>query len=427
LYLPFTVCIDKILFFSTLHQFSPMNRRTFLAAAAGASTTAASLIPSAVQAQPKPDSTTKSNAKSHAKSSAKKSRNQPELLKPRALEAGMKIGLAFPAGWTKMEDVEKGKAYLESQGYTVVIGENAGKAHGYLSAPDKDRAAELMKLVERKDVDAIICARGGYGVMRMLDYLDFASIRANAKIICGYSDITALVNSIYQRSGVVALHGPGALAAWDEYTQTNFIAVATAASVQARRAAKTQFVTPAPLSIAPAVAPAVSSITSTTASTTVSAMATVTPSNAVSAVSPIRTITSGTATGRLVGGNLTLISFLVGTPYDIDTTGRILFFEDVTEEPYRIDRMLTQLALAGKLQRCAGIAIGNFTRCEASDPEHSFSIADLLKEKLGALGIPCVAGLQFGHITSKLTFPVGINVALNADAGTLTFLEEAVA
>jgi muramoyltetrapeptide carboxypeptidase len=360
-----------------------MSRRTFLATSLAAS--AAGLIPSALQAQS--SSKPASSSKSKKKSSSKK----PKLLKPKALQAGMTVGLAFPAGWTKMEDVEKGKMYLESLGFRVVLGENAGKAHGYLAAPDKDRAAEFMKLIEQKDVDAVICARGGYGIMRMLPVLDFDSIRRNTKLICGYSDITALINSIYQHSGLVTFHGPGAVAAWDEYTQRNFTALAFADAVKQRSDAKSKLLFEAPL---------------TGLSTT--------------------TVTEGKATGRLVGGNLTLISFLHGTPFEIDMKGAILFFEDVTEEPYRIDRMITQLLLAGKLQQCAGIAIGNFTKCEASDPEHSFTIADLLKERLGDLKIPMVTGLQFGHISSKLTYPVGVQVELDATAGTLTLLEEAV-
>lgn len=308
-----------------------------------------------------------------------------KILKPSALEPGKTLGMVFPAGWTKMEDVEKGKLFLESLGYKVIIGDNAGKSHGYLSATDEERAREFMSFVERKDIDGIICARGGYGIMRMLPYLNFQSIRKNCKMICGYSDITALINSIYLYSGITCFHGPGSLAAWDEFTTTNFLKIADKKTITDNGL--------------PTFADHPGGIT---------------------------TISSGKSKGTLLGGNLTLLANTMGTPFEINTTGSILFFEDVTEEPYRIDRMLTQLLLAGKLQQCAGIAIGQFTRCEASDPEHSFKIADLLQERLGNLPNPIVSGLQFGHVSSKITFPIGVKVELDADAGTLSLLEHAV-
>jgi len=371
-----------------MNSMNSMNRRTALKTSLAAAAGTLVLAPEGAAAQPR---------KSTKKPSA------ATVLKPKALQAGMKLGLAFPAGWTTMEDVEKGKAYLEGLGFVVELGSNAGKTHGYLSAPDKDRANEFMGFVERKDIDGIICARGGYGVMRMLGYLDFASIRRNCKVICGYSDITALVNSIHQRSGIVTFHGPGALAAWNEFTFKHFAPVAFAPEFAAAFATAL----PAPARTAKEQSFAFAPPTSPE-------------------FTPPTTITAGKAVGKLVGGNLTLLANTMGTPYEIDTTGAILFFEDVTEEPYRIDRMITQLLISGKLQRASGLALGQFTKCEASDPDHSFKLADLLRERLQDLNIPTIMGLQFGHVASKQTYPVGIQAELDATTGVLTLLERAV-
>ncbi len=343
---------------------------------------AAALLPSAVQAQ---KSSSAQKATKHGKSS--------KFIKPKALQSGMTIGVACPAGWTQMPNLELGKASLEALGFTVVFGALAGKQYGYLSGTDKERAAELMGFVERKDVDAIICARGGYGIMRMLPLLDFARIRKNPKIICGYSDITALVNTVNRKSGLVCLHGPGATSTLDPFTVQWLMAVASTDDDR-----KKQGFTPLVL----------------------------TPPAKESAFAPFQTITAGKARGRLAGGNLTLLANTMGTPFEVDTKGSLLFFEDVTEEPYRIDRMVTQLLIAGKFKHCAGIAIGQFTKCTAEDPAHSFTIAEILQDRLSGLGIPVVSGLQFGHIAAQYTLPIGVNAELDATAGTLTLLESAV-
>lgn len=321
-----------------------------------------------------------------------KSTKLPKLIKPKALQSGMTIGLVFPAGWTKMEEVEAGKAYLEKLGYKVQVGSNAGKQLGYLSATDKERAAEFMAAVENKAVDAIICARGGYGTMRMLPLLDYTSIRKHPKIISGYSDITALINTIHQRTGLVCFHGPGALAPWNEFTEKSFLAVTTPPQpTEDEKKAKKQY--------EPIVMP---------------------PTEGW------KTMTAGKARGRLIGGNLTLLATTTGTPLEIDTKGALLFFEDVTEEPYRIDRMITQLLLAGKLQSCKGIAIGQFTKCDAEDAAHSFTVQEVLTDRLAGLGIPIFTGLQFGHVPQKYTYPIGVQAELDATAGTLTLLESAI-
>ena len=351
-----------------------MNRRTLLASAAG-SVASSILAPTAFAA---------------SRTISPKPPKRLKLLKPKALQSGMTIGLVFPAGWTKQEEVEAGKAYLEKLGYKVALGTNAGKQLGYLSATDKERAAEFMAAVENPAIDAIICARGGYGTMRMLELLDYTSIRKHPKIISGYSDITALINTIHQRTGLVTFHGPGALAQYHEFTEKSFLDVL---SSNPDKSAKPY----TPITMPP--------------------------------TDGWKTITegkTGKAKGRLIGGNLTLLSMTTGTSLEINTQGALLFFEDVTEEPYRIDRMITQLLLAGKLQHCAGIAIGQFTKCDAEDAAHSFTVQEVLEDRLKGLGIPIVTGLQFGHVPQKYTYPIGVQAELDATTGTLTLLESAV-
>ncbi len=355
---------------------NPSRRNLFRTAAA---TLAAATLPVSTLAQ--------SNKKTSSLSA-----KTPKLIKPKALQSGMTIGLTFPAGWTKMEEVEAGKAYLEKLGYKVQLGANAGKQLGYFSTTDKERAAEFMAAVENPAVDAIICARGGYGTMRMLEMLNYASIRKHPKIIAGYSDITALINTIHQRTGLVCFHGPGALAPWHEFTEKSFLTVTTANASTAKESGKTK-------SFEPIVMP---------------------PTEGW------KTLTPGKAQARLIGGNLTLLAATTGTPLEVSTKGALLFFEDVTEEPYRIDRIITQLLLAGKLQSCKGIAIGQFTKCDAEDTAHSFTVQEVLADRLGGLGIPIVTGLQFGHVPQKYTYPIGIQAELDANSGTLTLLESAV-
>lgn len=362
-----------------VYQYSILNtmnisRRTLLTSAVS-STLASTVLPSHLFAEEKSFSKKKISTKAQ------------KIIKPKALQSGMTIGLVFPAGWTKQEDVDAGKAYLEKLGYKVQLGKNASKQLGYLSATDKERAEEFMEAVENPAIDAIICARGGYGTMRMLELLDYTSIRKHPKLISGYSDITALINTIYQRSGLVCFHGPGALSPWHEFTEKSFLEIAT---TDAERSKK-------PFS--PIIMP---------------------PTDGW------KTMVGGKAKGRLIGGNLTLLSMTTGTSLEINTKGALLFFEDVTEEPYRIDRMITQLLLAGKLQSCAGIAIGQFTKCEAEDTAHSFTVQEVLEDRLKDLRIPIVTGLQFGHIPQKYTYPIGIMAELDADTGTLTLLESAV-
>ena len=274
-----------------------------------------------------------------------------------------------------------------AQGLEPVLGRNIDRRTGYLSAPDQDRADELMAFIDDPSIDAIVCARGGYGVMRILPLLDFGAIRDAKKVIMGYSDITSLLIAVQQLSGIVSYHGPVASSTFDDFTVSYFTQ-----SVVAQE----------PADIVPS-----------------------NPSPILWSYShgDLATIRPGSGRGRLTGGNLAMVVASLGTPYEIDTTDAILFLEDVNEEPYRVDRMLTQLALAGKLQACAGIALGSFTNCESkgvSIPGPSYSLQQVFKERMQSLDIPVVFGLPFGHVRSKLTLPLGATAELNATDRTLT-------
>ena len=249
---------------------------------------------------------------------------------PRGLRTGSRIGIACPASGVTRHDLEKFEGVCHSQGYQPVLGRNVSKRDGYLSAPDQQRADEFMEMIEDPKIEAIVCARGGYGVMRILPMLDYEAIRQANKIIMGFSDITALLIAANQMSGVVTFHGPVAISTFDDFTIESLNAVLNTSSLdvvgkdEAQRSDLLSF-----------------------------------------RDDRVTTIVPGIGRGRLTGGNLAMIEATLGTKYEIDTKGAILFLEEINEEPYRIDRMLTHLWLSGKLQECKGIAIGNFKNCEA--------------------------------------------------------------
>ncbi|HVZ41183.1 MAG TPA: LD-carboxypeptidase [Candidatus Kapabacteria bacterium] len=331
----------------------------------------------------------------HRRAHGEKEKEQPlPLIKPPALKDGSTIALVAPASGLSHGEAMDAAATLRSLGFNVKVGEHLTKEYGYLSAKDDARAEEFMKFVLDPEVNCIMAVRGGYGVMRILPKLDWAAIRANPKVIMGYSDITALVNPIYKLSGMVAFHGPVASSTFDRYTLDSFRRTVMSAAPAGEFGESDEF------------------------------------KGEVFSERRASTIVSGTGQGRLVGGNLSLVTALMGTPYEIDTEGKILFIEEVEEEPYRVDRMLMQLVLGGKLQKCAGIAIGRFTKCESrtrgGEFRMSLSLEEIVHGLLEPLKVPTVYGLSIGHIKSKLTVPVGGLATLDADARTIRIDEAAV-
>ncbi|QGP92749.1 putative murein peptide carboxypeptidase [Neomoorella glycerini] len=310
------------------------------------------------------------------------------ILKPPALLEGDTIGIIAPA--SPLADpayLARGIRFWRSLGYRVRTGAHISKAAGYLAGSDAGRLADLHQMFRDPEVKAITCLRGGYGTLRLLADLDYNLIRCHPKILVGYSDITALHLALNKMTGLVTFHGPmlyPELGSEDlhPYTRENLCRALTVTS---------------PLgSIPPAPG-----------------------------LPPPVTITPGQAEGIVTGGNLSLVVASLGTPFEIDTRGKILFLEEVDEAPYRLDRLLTQLKLAGKLEAAAGIVFGICTGC--GDSSLKPGPLEVITGHLAPLGIPCFYGLPAGHLATQATLPLGISARLDAAACTLTYLEAAVA
>ncbi len=310
--------------------------------------------------------------------------------KPKRLSAGDTVGLVLPATAAMANDeISFARDQLQAIGFKVKIGQHAYDRWGYFAGHDRDRAADINGMFADDSVAGVVCYTGGWGSPRVLPYLDYDLMARNPKVIIGYSDITALLNPIYQRARMVTFHGPVGASNFDPYTLANFRKVVMTAE-------------PVGLLEPPQKK----------------------PNELLDRTNRVIRLAPGKATGRLVGGNLTMITTLMGTPYEVDTAGAIFFLEDVREELYRIDRMLSQLALAGKFDRVAGVVFGRCSQCDYKGP--TFSLEDILRDRFGSLRAPAISGLSFGHIDEKLTMPIGVLATLDGDAGTLTIDESAV-
>ena len=319
-------------------------------------------------------------------------------LRPKALRKGMTIGLVAPASPSSdTENLKVAEEVVRSLGFTPKAMPNAARATMYLAGTDQERAADVNAAFADPSVDAVWCLRGGYGSPRVLPYLDYESIRKNPKAFIGYSDITAPLNAIHRMTGLVTFHGPNGADNQTEFTLSEFKKVLFEA-----RAAGVVAAPPPPV-----------------------------PREAFAEREHrLRRLAPGKAKGPLVGGNISVFATLVGTPFEPDLKGKILFLEEVGEEPYRIDRWLTHFLLTGKLQSLAGIVLGRFHDCGPRDFHPSFNGTwtwqEVCENRLGSLGIPVLAGLRFGHVADKATLPIGVTAELDVEAGTLTLLEPAV-
>lgn len=306
---------------------------------------------------------------------------------PRPLQPGMTVAVVCPASGVMASEVKDFVALMASWNINVVYGKNVNRRMSYLAAEDKARAQEFMDAIADPSIDAIVCGRGGYGAMRILPMLDFSAIKRANKLIMGFSDITALLIAIEQLCGLVTYHGPVASSGFDAFTTASMRSITYWDGKTAT--------TPPPVFSGEAA----------------------------------ETLVPGTARGRLTGGNLAMIVSTLGTRYEIDTTDSILFLEEISEEPYRVDRMLTQLWLAGKLQACRGLMLGNFRDCEAKPTSPlgpSPTLRTVLEDRIVALGIPAVYGMPFGHVRSKMTIPLGIRAELHATARRLRLLDSPI-
>jgi muramoyltetrapeptide carboxypeptidase len=313
---------------------------------------------------------------------------QRALIKPKKLSAGDTVGMVVPASMVfELDSIDRGREQLEALGFRVKVGAHVKARHGNLAGTDRERAADINRFFADEDVKAVVAFSGGWGTPRLLPYLDYDVIRRNPKILIGFSDITGLLNAVHKKTGLVTFHGPNADSRYEPFTLANFRKVLMSAD---------------PIGTLPNPPKRDDEL--------------------LDRENRIIVLREGTATGRLVGGNLTLIAATMGTPYEIETDGAILFLEDTHEELYRIDRMLTQLWLGGKLDRLAGFVFGRCTDCPIEGP--ALSMGELLRERFGH--IPSIWGLSFGHIEKKLTLPIGIPATLDATAKTLTITEGAV-
>jgi len=310
------------------------------------------------------------------------------MQKGKKLKFGDTIGFIAPSGAVRTEGaIERAVQETERMGFRVKLGESAGQKYGYLSGTDEVRARDINAMFADDEVDAIICLRGGYGAMRILDQLDYDLIRRHPKIFVGFSDITALHIALLEECGLVTFHGPMAAANWSSKPLDDFSRESLYRSVMHANPAG-ELANPPEYSK--------------------------------------QTINPGVAEGQLVGGNLMLISSSLGTPWEINTKDRIIFIEEVGERTYCVDRMLTQLRLSGKFDDCAGVVFGDFADCPVEYPEFGLTLDEIIRDVVAPCGKPVFTGLRCGHCTPKLTLPFGVNCSMDATRCTLTVLESAV-
>ncbi len=315
------------------------------------------------------------------------------VVRPPKLVAGSRVALVAPAGpLLEQDDLTRAGALCRALGYEAVLGKSAHERHGYLAGTDDERLTDLNSALADPSIDAIWCIRGGYGSIRLLDRIDYEAIIRRPKIVIGFSDITALLNAMTRLTGVVTFHGPVARASMTEFSRRHFEVVLSGAGAAGRLERL-----PEP------------------------------PGVLLSQENRIVTLHPGVAEGPLVGGNLTLLQCLIGTPYFPDMSGAILFLEDVGEDLYRVDRMLSHLRLVGALQRLAGVVIGRFTDLERANRDGALGFDQVLAHYLRPLGIPAAYGFPIGHIEEQWTLPLGVKARLDAAAGEVELLEPAVA
>ena len=314
------------------------------------------------------------------------------LIKPPRLRSGDLVGLIAPGGVVNDRLIEKSVQNIEALGLRVKPGTYLGAGFGNYAGSVQQRLADLHAMFADPEVKMIWPIRGGSGCISLLSRLDYGLIRRNPKILLGYSDITALHLAIHNRTGLVTFHGPVASSTLADYPREHMMAVLT---------------DPRPRYTIPMA-----------------------PENVLKAASAphfgIRTLTSGVATGPLLGGNLSIVAALCGTPYAADFSGGLLFLEEVDEAPYRLDRWMTQLDLSFGFANAAGVMVGICEDCAPEEGRRSLSLDETFDQHLKPLTIPAVTGYSIGHIRHQFTLPVGVRARLDTAAQTVTLLEPAV-
>ncbi len=305
-------------------------------------------------------------------------------LKPAALKSGDTVAISSPAGaiWDDKQ-IEIFSNILKGFGYRVVLGKTLYEKFGYFAGTDEFRAKELNDFFADKTIKAIFCMKGGWGCARILDKVNYEQIKNNPKILIGFSDITSLLIAITTKTGLITFHGPVGNSGWNDYTKNVFNEVCIKGSAYSYS------------------------------------------ENPITE-DKIVTINKGTAYGQLIGGNLTVLSSIVGSSYLPNFKNKILFLEEAKEEPYSIDRMLTQLKLCGVLDEISGFVFGKCAKCLAEEPLKAFTFDEVIQQHIKPLGIPAFYGTMIGHIENKFTIPIGINATIHADTGSIKLLETAV-
>jgi muramoyltetrapeptide carboxypeptidase len=299
---------------------------------------------------------------------------KPEIIKPARLSPGDRIGIAAPAGPFEVEKFEKGVAVIKEMGFEVLVPENLQRPDRYLAGSDAHRTSLLSDLFNTPDVKGIICARGGYGSLRILDLIDFDLLRRHPKIFLGFSDISVLIAAITTRSRLVAFHGPNitTLGQANPITKASFYRAVTSDQ---------------PLEIRPE--------------------------------NP-RVVSPGKAMGVVSGGNLASLCHLLGTPYSPTYGKHIFVMEDIGEAPYQIDRMLYQMKMADCFQGISGVVMGSFQNCGKYE-----AICDIVRALFEDMQIPILGGFDIGHADENMTIPMGIRATLDTDQGALIYWETA--
>lgn len=299
---------------------------------------------------------------------------------PESLKKGDLVAMTGPSGsiWNK-DHIAKTEQIMADWGLKTIAGQTLYEQDGYLAGNDKLRAEEFMGFIKNPEVKAILTMRGGWGCGRILDLLDYDIIRENPKIIMGFSDITSLINAVYLRSGIITYHGPCGYSSWGDFTRYHVAKILVSGS---------------PYTLV----------------------------NPKDHIADLNTYTPGKSKGHLVGGNLTVLTSMIGTPYEPIWKDSILFIEEIGEEPYRIDRMLWQMKHAGVFSAIKGLVMGSFHDCFPEEPEKSFSLEEVLEQHFTDASFPVYGGATFGHMAPKFTLPIGVEVELDATNHSIKLL-----
>ncbi len=347
-----------------------LNRRNFIKGAGAAS--ALLLAPKAGSALSLPDR-----------------KKQPVRILPKRLQRGDTIGLITPSGPINKQQLDDAVAQLKSFGFKTYYEDSVLDQYGYFAGKDSDRAAELNKMFANNSVDAILCVRGGYGAIRILDMLDYELIRNNPKIFMGYSDITAFINAIYERTGLITFHGPLGISPLNDFVWNSLENVLINPKNHYKYGYQRE------------------------------------PGTGGNPEFDRYTINKGKAEGELTGGNISVLASMIGGGFEPDFENKIVFLEEIEEKTYRVDKMLVHMLQATNLKKASGIVFGVFNQCNIND-EPRLTLKQALADLFKPLDMPISYGFPFGHIDNIITIPIGIQARFNATKNTLKLLEKAV-